>query len=189
MDPTTQYKQCPQCKQLAALNAPHCVQCGRVFRTQFAPPPVDDQTRFFGGPPPATPSGPATPPPPQYPQQAYGPPPQPYQGHPSYPPQYPPQYPPPGYRTDIIQKYPGTHNTTAAILLAVLIGGWAAAFYNGQTAKGAVLLVGSVVLIGLFGLLTGFLVAIIIWGVGMADGIMVANRINRGEPVGQWQFF
>lgn len=53
MAPTAQYKQCPQCKQLAPLQAPACSHCGRQFRTQFgSPPPPPDQTRVFSGPPP-----------------------------------------------------------------------------------------------------------------------------------------
>ncbi len=35
-------KQCPQCAELAALDAAFCGQCGRQYRTQFVPPSASD---------------------------------------------------------------------------------------------------------------------------------------------------
>lgn len=39
----SQVKYCPRCKTAAALSDQACSQCGRIFKTQFAPPP-DDRT-------------------------------------------------------------------------------------------------------------------------------------------------
>lgn len=42
------YKICPACQQAAALDAPQCLRCGRVYRTQFQALP-DDRTQAFTG--------------------------------------------------------------------------------------------------------------------------------------------
>jgi len=57
--------------------------------------------------------------------------------------------------------------------------------YNGQVVKGVVLL--------LFGLLGGIatmgLIFIVLWPLAIIDGICVAAKLNRGQTVGQWEFF
>lgn len=42
----SQVKYCPRCKTPAALTASSCASCGRVFKTQFAPP--DDDRTILG---------------------------------------------------------------------------------------------------------------------------------------------
>ena len=85
-----------------------------------------------------------------------------------------------------IQCYPGTHSVTAAVLLALFFGGWAGMIVNRQIAKGL-----------LFGLLGGMAVSVLTCGWGLIiwypltviDAIVIACRLNRGEPVREWQFF
>lgn len=38
LQPGQAYKVCPQCQTPAAIDAPQCASCGRVYRTQFAQP-------------------------------------------------------------------------------------------------------------------------------------------------------
>lgn len=70
-----QYKSCPQCGRVAALDAPLCLACGHRYRTQFQQV-VPDQTQAFtpfaGAAPPNFPSTP--PPPPHQPGPVYSPP-------------------------------------------------------------------------------------------------------------------
>jgi hypothetical protein len=187
MDPTTHYKLCPQCRQPAHLHAPQCENCGHQFRTQFAPPGQP------GSQPASPPPMPPSPPPAGYipPAQPYYPPQQGQYPPPQYPPVYPPPVQPPyppqyGYgRTDIIQVIPGTHSVAVAVLLAVLIMGWAGMLYNRQYAKGVTCLFVSIVV----GIVTLGIGSLGIWVVGIIDCVLIANRLNRGEPVGQWQFF
>lgn len=56
LQPGQAYKVCPQCKTPAALDAPQCASCGRVYRTQFAKgaPPASQAVR----PAPAAPTAP-----------------------------------------------------------------------------------------------------------------------------------
>lgn len=49
---STSAKACPRCGLTAPLNTPHCAQCGHQYRTQFAPPPLDDRTQVVSSPPP-----------------------------------------------------------------------------------------------------------------------------------------
>ena len=71
-------------------------------------------------------------------------------------------------------------------ILSILLSGWIGMLINHQVAKGL-----------LYGLLGGILVGVLTCGFGLIiwwpltaiDAIVVASRLNRGEPVGQWQFF
>ena len=103
------------------------------------------------------------------PQQPYGqvPPQQPYG-------QVPPQQP---YGQALVaQKSPGL-----ALFLSCLLAG-IGQMYNGQVAKGIVLLVIEVLFWGLF---LGWVVSI----VAMIDAYKIAEKINQGRVVGDWEFF
>lgn len=93
--------------------------------------------------------------------------------------------PPPPARPDFIQLPPGAHSIVPALLLAALIGGWAGALHNRQYLKGVVLLL---VTIGVT-LSIGVSAWVCVWIVGILDSLFVAQRLHRGEAVGQWQFF
>lgn len=82
-----------------------------------------------------------------------------------------------------IQLPAGTHSTGLAVFLAALITG-AGQMANKQVAKGITLLLASI--------LVNFVVPFggaIVWIIAFVDAIHVAARLNRGEPVGDWQFF
>lgn len=98
------------------------------------------------------------------------------------PPQPPPAQP---VQDDRIRMAPGTHSVSVAVVLAVLVGGWAAALYNRQYAKGAVQLF---CFIGVVASSPAMLI-LAAYIVGIIDSIFIAQRLNRGEPVGLWQFF
>jgi len=166
------FKVCPQCQTAAAIDAPHCQACGHVYRTQFLPP---DQTQMFQGPPPQ------------------GLPPQvtPYQG-PPYQQQYqPPPYghPPAHYHPtpagDVIQLPPGAHSQVIAVLLAVFCCAFGGQLYNRQYLKAVVMALIAMVC----GVVTGGASALITYPVFVADAVLIAGRLHRGEPVRQWQFF
>ena len=101
-----------------------------------------------------------------------------YQGYQQ--PMYQYQPPMPG----MIQQPPGTHSTTAAGLLGFFLAG-AGQMVNRQYLKGIVLFFcaffAAFVTFGIGGF--------VIWLLAFIDSIQIANRINRGEAVGPWQFF
>ena len=166
-------KICPACAAHAPIQAPTCQQCGHVFRTKFAPPLEQTQMYQPGINPPGV-----TPP----------------QGLiPALPPVYPPPTQPPPIiiynapqtmPAGTVQLAPGTHSVALAIVLAFFIVG-TGQMVNKQPAKGVVTM------------LTAILVGVPTWGIGWAivsiasfiDAICIANRLNRGEPVGPWQWF
>lgn len=153
------HKICPRCQTPAAVDAQFCSRCGHGYRTQFQ----QDQT-VLGAPQPPYQAPYQPPPPPGYP---YG--------------QQPPSY---GPRPDFIQVAPGTHSSVTAMLMTLLIVG-AGQWYNKQIIKGVVLLVVSMALL----VITGCLAVFVIYPVAMIDAYQVGARLNRGEPVGQWQWF
>lgn len=107
------------------------------------------------------------------------------QPSPPYPPApYPPYQPPYPYRPDVIQMPPGTHSVAAAVILALLFNG-AGQMINRQVAKGVVLLLSAIVL----GVVTLGVAWLVITVLALVDAVCVANRLNRGEPVGPWQWF
>ena len=153
-----------------------CGSCGHMFTTQFQNPqgPVS-QTQAF------TPNQPYQPGPyqqPPYQQSPYQQSPyqqSPYAGYPRY--GHPGSIPP-----GSIYK-PGQSVGVAALLSFLLAG--TGQMYNGQIAKGVVLLLGTFILgcatYGAGGI-AGFIVA-------MIDAIMIAHKLNQGRYVGQWEFF
>lgn len=154
-------KVCPHCGWRSHAAALQCLHCGQYL------------------PQPHSPYGP----------YAYG---NPLPGHADCPP-------------DAIISYPGTHSPVAPILLAIFINWWAGAMGNRQYNKGWALIGGNVLiavaamsvgaLVGgiaaaLVGLLVvAYLVFPLMHLVGIVDTVIIANRLNRGEPVSQWRFF
>jgi len=81
---------------------------------------------------------------------------------------------------------PGTHSVALVVVLSVLFGGWVGMLINKQVAKGL-----------LIGLLAQIVVAVVTCGYGLIltgpvvliDAILIANKLNRGEAVGEWEWF
>lgn len=88
---------------------------------------------------------------------------------------------------DAIQLYPGTHQTIIAIILSLLLPGLGQ-IYNKQTNKGLVVLglffLGLCLLFCTYGTLN-----IIIWLAALVDSIIIAGKLNRGQPVMQNEWF
>jgi len=178
--------QCPECEYMMAAADTDCPRCrSRREGGALAPLPLPvhiGPERDTPDPYPA-----AFLPPPQYPTVPYPGQQPPYQGQPppQYPPQYPPApYPPYPYRPDIIQMPPGTHSVAAAVILALLFNG-AGQMMNRQVTKGIVLLLSAIVL----GAITLGIAWLLITVLALVDAVCIANRLNRGEPVGLWQWF
>ena len=97
----------------------------------------------------------------------------------------PPQYAQGQYRTDLIQRSPGTHSVGFAAVLSFLCILGAVQMFNGQVLKGVVLLI--------FGLVAGAatmgLIFLVLWPLAIIDGLCIASKLNAGQPVGQWQCF
>lgn len=99
------------------------------------------------------------------PQQPYG--------------QVPPQQPygqQPYGQPPVSQKSPGL-----ALFLSCLFPG-VGEMYCGQVAKGIVLLLA-------FYLTVGFGLGVVIWIISMIDAYKIAEKINQGRVVGDWEFF
>ena len=171
---TLPQKICPKCQTTAPLDARTCSACAHGFRTQFIAPDdktqTETKTQMYspGDMPPAYPSAPQYPPP-----------------NAQYPPPYAP-LPQPVYVVsgDSIQVPAGTHPVPLIAIVGVLclpVG----MMMNRQFIKALVVLACG---IGI-GLVTagigGFLIGFIAW----IDSVMVANRLNRGEVIGQWTSF
>jgi hypothetical protein len=95
-------------------------------------------------------------------------------------PQMQAQYGQPG----VIQYPPGSHNPGGAILCGFLIVG-VGQMVNHQVIKGVVIMLAALCL----GVFTAGVATLIIWLFAFIDTICIANRLNRGEPVREWQFF
>ncbi len=84
----------------------------------------------------------------------------------------------------------GTHPVAAVIILSYLFGGWPGMFINRQPAKGALFLLFVPLMLVLACGGSPIYFVIPFWYIFSAvDATMVANRLNRGEPVRPWQFF
>ena len=160
-------KICPKCQTSALLDARTCSVCAHGFRTQFVAP--DDKTQIYlpGDLPPV------------YSPPQYTPP------NAQYPPQYTP-VPQPVYVVsgDSIQVPAGTHPVPLIAIIGVFcfpLG----TMMNRQFIKALVILMCGIG-IGLVTVGIGaFLIGVIAW----IDSILVANRLNRGEVIGQWTSF
>lgn len=99
---------------------------------------------------------------------------------------------------DCLRAAPGSHSMTITALLAAAGLGQV---YNRQPGKGVVFLVVWWVILPLLtllilvrlsprgGLLLGMAVSGLWWLAGVIDAVLVARRLNRGEPVGRWSCF
>ncbi|MFN7172674.1 MAG: hypothetical protein ACK4P3_07840 [Fimbriimonadaceae bacterium] len=183
------YKQCPRCTNLCDQSDLTCRQCGH----RFVPSSLGPQQIIHQEPSAVQPHYPKQQDP--FPGQLYHGNQQQYQQNPSQNPfqnpyQSPYQQPtpyivPPG----VIVRQPGTHSVAIAALLAVLLGAWAASIYNGQVAKGLIFwLAGGIFIALVLGCLAWFLLPII-WIVGIVDSVLVANKLNSGRPIAEWEFF
>jgi hypothetical protein len=181
------YKRCPRCETVTEASTAHCVQCGHAFRTVVAPP-VRQGTQFLGGsggfsnPPvpggfrPSAPSMPQMPPAP-----GYGMP----HGHGGAP------------AGNLIIVPPGQHPVAIVAVLSVMFGGWLGAIVNKQVVKGLVMgmLYGAFWLTMLMDVLVSesvmlfYLATSGVWLAMLIDAIKVANRLNQGLPVKEWDCF
>ena len=71
----------------------------------------------------------------------------------------------------------------AVLISCFIVGG--GQMYNGQVAKGVVLLLSAVVI----GFLTAGIAGSVLWIISMVDAAQIAGKINSGRIVGDWEFF
>ena len=148
------------CPQCQEPAAMNAAACARCGRVyRTTAPPPMQQTQVV------------LPPPPQY-QQPY---------HPQAPPPTPySQSPPLG-----ISVQPGYHSPMVAVLWGFLCCLPFGQFYNKQYAKGLVMLL---VFFGL-AFFTHGVAWVMAWPLALMDAYRIAERLNRGETVGEWQSF
>lgn len=84
----------------------------------------------------------------------------------------------------IIQLPAGTHSVGTAVILALLITGLGQV-YNKQAMKGLLILVASVILAAF----TCGISILLTHPFAFIDALMIAQRLNRGEAVREWQCF
>ena len=84
--------------------------------------------------------------------------------------------------TDLVHPSNPPKSSTTALILSCLITG-VGQIYLGQTIKGIVILIGSLVL---WGTIVG---GPVIWIVAMVDAHAIGNKLASGKSVGQWEFF
>jgi TM2 domain-containing membrane protein YozV len=84
----------------------------------------------------------------------------------------------------MIQVPAGTHSVGTAVLLALLITGLGQ-LYNKQAMKGLLILVASVIL----AVFTCGFSLLLTHPFAFIDALMIAQRLNRGEAVREWQCF
>ena len=84
----------------------------------------------------------------------------------------------------MIQVPAGTHSVGTAVILALLITGLGQV-YNKQAMKGLLILVASVILAAF----TCGLSILLTHPFAFIDALMIAQRLNRGEAVREWQCF
>lgn len=77
------------------------------------------------------------------------------------------------------------HSPWIAALLTIFCFTCAGAIYNGQAIKGIVMmLVGMVASV-----LTGGLALLVLYPAMVADAALIAAKLQRGDPVREWDFF
>jgi TM2 domain-containing membrane protein YozV len=69
-----------------------------------------------------------------------------------------------------------------ALVLSLLLLGGAGQIYLGQTTKGIVIIVLTL-------LLSCIGIGFIVWIVGVIDAYQIATMLKNGQSVGEWQFF
>lgn len=82
------------------------------------------------------------------------------------------------------RKIHGRKNPALAGILSFLIVGLGQ-IYNGQVAKGLALM-GAVIALGVLTLCVGSLV---VWVVAIVDAIKIAQKLEQGQSVGEWEWF
>ena len=84
--------------------------------------------------------------------------------------------------TTQIQPSDPPKNAILAAILSFLLFGGVGQMYLGQTKKGIILIVGTIVLscVG---------VGFIVWILGVIDAYMVGDKLQKGEAVGDMQWF
>jgi hypothetical protein len=90
------------------------------------------------------------------------------------------------YPPGTIQVPPGSHSMVAVIVLSILFGGWAGMLVNRQIAKGLIygLLLGSILGFATCG------IGLIIWyPLTLIDALLVAQKLNQGKAIKEWEFF
>lgn len=97
----------------------------------------------------------------------------------------PPTYPQPmSYAIGLIQVPAGSHSVATAVILALLITGLGQ-MYNKQAMKGLVILLISVLL----AFFTCGISIVITHPFALIDAILIAQRLDRGEAIRDWQCF
>lgn len=81
---------------------------------------------------------------------------------------------------------PGTHNVTTVVLLSIFIGGWVGMIVNKQVTKG--LIIGLLVPVVL-AVCTSGISFLVTYPLTLIDAILIANKLNRGQAVGEWEYF
>ncbi len=84
-----------------------------------------------------------------------------------------------------IRVVPGTHSVVVAVILTLLCLVGAGQMYNKQVIKGVVVLMSA---IALAVITVGFSI-IFTFPLAAIDAGMIASRLNKGEVVGEWQWF
>jgi TM2 domain-containing membrane protein YozV len=69
-----------------------------------------------------------------------------------------------------------------AALLSFLLFGGVGQIYLGQTKKGIILIVASI-------LLSCIAVGVVVWIVGVVDAYIIADKLQKGQSVGDMQWF
>lgn len=86
----------------------------------------------------------------------------------------------------MIQVPAGSHPVLLVVILSVLFGGWAGMLVNRQIVKGIV-----------YGLILGSVIGFVTCGIGfliwypltLIDAILVANKLNQGKAIKEWEYF
>jgi len=84
-----------------------------------------------------------------------------------------------------IQVIPGSHSPVVAGLLSLCCIVSFGQFYNRQFQKGAAMLLVSMVAAAV----TGGMSTVVTFPFCVVDAVLVASKLNRGQPVREWEFF
>ncbi len=85
--------------------------------------------------------------------------------------------------TTQIQPSDPPKNPVVALILSLILLGGAGQLYLGQTKKGIILMVVNLVLSFCFGL------GVITWVLGIIDAYMLADKLQKGQTIGDMQWF
>jgi TM2 domain-containing membrane protein YozV len=84
--------------------------------------------------------------------------------------------------TQTIQPSDPPKNPILATILSLLLLGGAGQIYLGQQKKGIILIVATA-------LLSCIGVGVVVWIVGVIDAYMLADKLQKGESIGDMQWF